>query len=139
MLSSLTLTKKPVLLCLKQLMMLLNQVISYYSSRLIEEGRKQWLTLLKQAASAYNNTWLAFQLEDNQLLRDFEGAQKPSSGYSIKHVPNNAAETFAEGQFNRFYILGLCKLAKSKSVPELIVYRAKETKNPRPRIKIPSC
>lgn len=104
----------------------------YYSSRFTEKGKEQWLSLLKQAASEYNEHWLAYMLEENQLLKGFEGARKPSGGYSIKHVPQSAAETFSEGQFNRFYILGLCKLAKRNGISHLIVYRAKESKIPRP-------
>jgi len=103
----------------------------YYSTGFNELGKKQWLPLLKQAVLEYDEHWLAFKLEENQLLKNLEGAQKPSGGYTIKHVPDIAANTIAEGQFNRFYILGLCKLAKSKGISELIVYRAKESKNPR--------
>ncbi len=103
----------------------------YYSTRLNEAGKKQWVPLLKQAASEKNEHWLAFRLEENQLLKSFEGAQKPSGGYSTKYVPNNASLTLAEGQFNRFYILGLCKLARSKGISELIVYRAKTTQSKR--------
>ncbi len=103
----------------------------YYSTRFNELGKKQWLPLLKQAALEYNEHWLAYKIEENQLLKNFEGVQKPLGGYTIKSVPNIAAETFAEGQFNRFYMLGLCKLASSQGISQLIVYRAKETKNPR--------
>ena len=76
----------------------------YYSTRFNEAGNKQWLPLLKQAAQEHNEHWLAYQLEVNGLMKGFEGAHKPSGGYTIKHVPHTAAETMAEGQFNRFYI-----------------------------------
>lgn len=104
----------------------------YYSTRLNESGKKQWLSLLKQAAIEYNENWLSFKLEENQLLSIIEGAQKHSGGDTIKHVPHTAAETLAEGQFNRFYILGLCKLAKFKNIDYLIMYRAKKSRNPQP-------
>ena len=104
----------------------------YFSKKFNENGIKQWLSLLKLAASEHNEHWLSFKLEENQLFSLFEGAQKPSGGYTIKHIPHTAAETIAEGQFNRFYILGLCKLAKSKNIDNLIIYRAKESRNPRP-------
>jgi len=55
----------------------------------------------------------------------------PSGGYTIKHVPNTAAETMAEGQFNRFYILGLCKRARAENISQLEVYRARESVAPR--------
>lgn len=104
----------------------------YYSTRFNDAGHKQWLPLLRQAAQEQNEHWLAYQLEANGLMKDFEGAQKPTGGYTIKHVPHTAAETMSEGQFNRFYILGLCKRARAEGIPELVVYRARESADPRP-------
>jgi hypothetical protein len=80
----------------------------YYSARFNDAGNRQWVPLLKQAAKEHNEHWLAYQLEANGLMKGLEGAHTPSGGYTIKHVPHTAAETMAEGQFNRFYILGLC-------------------------------
>ncbi len=37
----------------------------------------------------------------------------------------------AEGQFNRFYMLGLCRRAKAEGVSHLEVYRAEERAKPR--------
>jgi hypothetical protein len=104
----------------------------YYSARFNEAGNRQWLQLLRQAAREHNEHWLAYQLEANGLMRDFEGAHKPTGGYTIKHVPHTAAETMAEGQFNRFYILGLCKRGRVEGVSHLVVYRARESTAPRP-------
>src|SRR5687768_16462295 len=72
----------------------------YYSTRFNEAGKREWLPLLKQAAQEHNEHWLAYQLEANGLMKDFEGARQPTGGYTIKHVPHTAAETMAEGQFN---------------------------------------
>jgi hypothetical protein len=104
----------------------------YYSTRFNEAGRREWLPLLREAAREQNEHWLAYQLEAKGLLKDFEGAHRPTGGYTIKHVPNTAAETLAEGQFNRFYILGLCKRARAEGVSQLVVYRARESADPRP-------
>lgn len=104
----------------------------YYSTRFNDLGKQQWLPLLKQAALQYDEHWLSYQLEAQQLMKDFEGANKPSGGYTIKHVPHTASETFSEGQFNRFYILGLCKRARTENIDYLIVYRAKERAGTRP-------
>ena len=60
-----------------------------------------------------------------------EVAAKPSGGYSIRHVPSTAAQTQAEGQFNRFYMLGLARRARAEGIPTLEVYRAKESAEPR--------
>lgn len=103
----------------------------YFSTRLVEGGKQQWISLLKQAAKDHNEHWLAYQLETNVLLNDFEFSRKPSGGYTHKHVPHTAAQTLADGQFNRFYMLGLCKRAKSDGVNYLEVYRAKENRSSR--------
>ncbi len=47
-------------------------------------------------------------------------------------VPRNAHETLAEGEFNRFYIRGLCRRAIDEGLSALEVYRAKEVRDPRP-------
>jgi hypothetical protein len=104
----------------------------YYSTRFNSNGSQKWVPLLKEAAKQYNEHWLAYQLEANVLMKDFEGAQTPSGGYTIKHVPHTAAETMAEGQFNRFYILGLCKRANAEGITHLEIYRAKNVSEPRP-------
>lgn len=103
----------------------------YYSTRFNDKGFEQWLPLLKEAAETYNEHWLAFQLETKGLMKGYEGSMTPSGGYTIKHVPNTAAETMAEGQFNRFYILGLCKRARAEAISQLEVYRAKQSSAPR--------
>lgn len=74
----------------------------YFSTRFNDAGNKQWLPLLKEAAESHNEHWLAYQLETKGLMKDFEGAATPSGGYTVKHTPHTAAETMAEGQFNRF-------------------------------------
>jgi hypothetical protein len=104
----------------------------YFSTRFNHSGNMEWLPLLKQAAQEFNEHWLAYQLEANKLMKDFESARTPSDVYTIKHVPHTAAETMAEGQFNRFYILGLCKRARVEGMTHLEIYRAKERSEPRP-------
>jgi hypothetical protein len=103
----------------------------YSSARFNDAGQKQWLPLLKEAAKEHDEHWLAYQLEVKGLMKDFEGAMTPSGGYTVKHTPHTAAETMAEGQFNRFYILGLCKRAKAENISDLEIYRAKISNAPR--------
>lgn len=104
----------------------------YFSPRFNDEGRQLWLPLLKEAAADYNEHWLAYQLDANELMSGIEVARKPAGGYSIRHVPSTAAQTQAEGQFNRFYMLGLAKRARAEGIPYLVIYRAKERMEPRP-------
>ncbi len=105
----------------------------YYSTRFNDAGRREWLWLLKHAAQEHNEQWLAEQVESNHLLRELEGGRTPRGNYSVKHIPQEAAaDTLAEGQFNRFYMLGLAKRAKAEGITHLEVYRARPTSSPRP-------
>ncbi len=103
----------------------------YFSKRFNDLGNEQWIPLLKEAAKEHDEHWLAYQIESRNLLKGSEGAKTPSGGYTIRHVPNNASENMAEGQFNRFYILGLCKRAREEDISELEVYRARHSDHPR--------
>jgi len=103
----------------------------YYSTRFNDLGKQRWLPLLREAANLYNEHWLAFQIEAEVLMKDFEGSRTPSGGYTIKHVPHIASETMADGQFNRFYMLGLCKYARQQGINHLEIYRAKFSSEPR--------
>jgi hypothetical protein len=104
----------------------------YFSSRFNQTGKDNWLNLLKQAALHHNEHWLAFQLEYIGSFNSTEMFQKPSGSYSVKHVPHNASQTLAEGQFNRFYMLGLCLHAKTRDINSLEIYRAKTRSDSRP-------
>ncbi|MFA6307351.1 MAG: hypothetical protein WCS88_03485 [Patescibacteria group bacterium] len=103
----------------------------YYSTRFIDGQKEKWQQLLLEAAKNHNEHWLAFQIENNSMLKDFEEAEKPKGGYTIKHVPNTASETLASGQFNRYYILGLAQRAVLENKNALEVYRAKDSQEQR--------
>jgi len=103
----------------------------YFSTRFNPAGRQIWVELLIEAAINFNEHWLAFQIESRNLMNGLEVARRPTGGYTIRHVPQDASRVFAEGQFNRFYILGLCKRAVSEGISSLEIYRAKHTENPR--------
>jgi hypothetical protein len=98
----------------------------YYSKRFNQAGGSQWVGLLTEAARSHNEHWLAYQIETREMMKGSEVSATPSGGYTVKHVPDTAAETLADGQFNRFYILGLCRHAKNEGAAHLSVYRAKE-------------
>lgn len=103
----------------------------YFSKRFNEAGYAKWPELLLEAARKHDEHWLAYQLETQGLMKGIEESRTPSGGYTVKHVPHTAAETMAEGQFNRFYILGLCHRALAEGVDEVIIYRAKDVSQPR--------
>ncbi len=104
----------------------------YFSRRFNSAGHDAWLALLLEAARDHDEHWLAYQLEAGGLMKGLEGSRTRSGGYTTKHVPDTAAETMAEGQFNRYYILGLCRRATAEGKKQVFVYRAKAVRDPRP-------
>lgn len=103
----------------------------YYGKRLSVRGRADYPDLLKQAAMAHDDTWLANQLAMGGRLETMETYTRNGKTYQ-KKVPFDANETLAEGEFNRFYARGLCVCAAQDGTDGLIVYRAKQVKIPRP-------
>lgn len=104
----------------------------YSSKRFTTNGEALWPDLLLEAARKFDEHWLAYQMEARSMMKGLEGSATPSGGYTVKHVPHTAAQTMAEGQFNRYYILGVCRRAMASGADEVVVYRAKPVLKPRP-------
>lgn len=104
----------------------------YISPRLNDEGTRVWPSLLKEAAVSHTDAWLAAETRARRLLKTHEERRKPKGGATVAQVPANAHETLAEGEFNRFYVRGLCLRAIDENIPELVAYRARHSDNPRP-------
>lgn len=96
----------------------------YVSTIFTEDAKKNWVSLLKEAAQKHDEDWLANELNTRKSFL----AKNPKTG---RDTPWNAAQTLAFGQFKRFYILGLCTFAKKKSYSHIKVYRAMETEHHR--------
>lgn len=100
----------------------------YTSNRLNTAGVESYPEIIKEAAEKHDDTWFASQLRgkfnatENRKLKD-----KIISA----SVPVNANEMLAEGEFNRFYLRGLCLRAIQNNIPNLVIYRAKAVSNPR--------
>ncbi len=107
----------------------------YFSKRLSKVGIDDYPKLLSEATKTRNEIWLADQLRSGGRLKQTEERKKPKGGVTIAAVPITAPETLAEGEFNRFYIRGLCRRAIETGIQELIVYRAKEVERPRPEFE----
>jgi len=106
--------------------------ILYLSNRLSEPGLQQYPRLLKTAIEDGNDGTLEASLSKIGIFNATFPRKKPSGGYSEVKMPSNAAQTLAEGEFNRFYIRGICRVAIEANTNEVLVYRAKEVKQPRP-------
>jgi hypothetical protein len=103
----------------------------YLSPRLSWSGQRDYPRLLLDAAETGDDASLAAQLRGGGRLNAIETATRNGKTFS-KRVPVNAPETLAEGEFNRFYVRGLCLRAMEEGAEEVIVYRAKAVTSPRP-------
>lgn len=99
----------------------------YFGKRLSPKGIEDYPALIIEAASDYDDEWLANQLNQSGRLKSMEEYGKYGK---VRAVPYNAAETLALGEFNRFYIRGLCLRAVDEGV-DVTVYRGKESMNAR--------
>lgn len=105
----------------------------YTSPRLSGKGAVDYPALLRSAIEFGDDTFLAAELRRDGRLNATEQRRKPKGGYTTVAVPVTAADTLAEGEFNRFYARGLCRRTEVESNTELKVHRAKEVENPRPQ------
>lgn len=101
----------------------------YLSPRLL--NKELYADLLRKSAISGNDSTLADDLLRNKCIKSME-ARRTKSGTTMVNVPRDAHLTLAEGEFNRFYIRGLCNKA-IKDGDILEVYRAKSVSNPRPQ------
>lgn len=98
----------------------------YKSKVITEEGYILWPELLMEAAKCGNDATLAAALRQKNLIKSTQIANG-----KVKKVPITAAETLAQGEFNKYYIRGVCLHALANGHKEVTVYRAKNSVNPR--------
>jgi hypothetical protein len=103
----------------------------YRSPRLTSAGLADWPDLLRDAAREGNEATLAGALRSRGRLKHTELSHTKSGREITKDVPFNAAETLAEGEFNRYYVRGVCRVAIADGMTEVEVYRAKAVQTPR--------
>lgn len=101
----------------------------YISSRLTDAGVKQWPELLLRAAQVGDSDSLAQELGTPGLLNEYEVATR-NGKMNTKRVPVSAAETLAEGEFNRYYLRGLARIALATG-QRIEIYRGRASVNPR--------
>jgi hypothetical protein len=100
------------------------------SPRLTPDGEEQYPALLREAVQAHDEAWLTERLRP--YMRDTESRRTPSGGTTEAKVPYDAHESLAEGEFNRFYMRGLCARAIAEGIEHVEVYRGKQVNQPRP-------
>lgn len=104
----------------------------YKSKHFNDTGNSIYLDLIKQTVQQYDDDWLAERIRVGNCMNRTAMRRKPKGGYTEVKVPVTAPDTFAEGEFNRFYARGLCLHAIDLDIPSLLVYRAKAVMVPRP-------
>jgi hypothetical protein len=104
----------------------------YISARLSATGARDYSDLLIAAARDHDDAWLAAEIRKPGRLNPTEQRKARSGfGVTIAKVPITAADTMAEGEFNRFYIRGVCRRAIADGQSTVTIYRAKSVMNPR--------
>jgi len=103
----------------------------YYGKYLSPSGTAAFPVLLLEAVTAHDDDWLINSLGQPGYHLERYPRRTPSGGWTTAKVPYSAAETLGEGEFNRFYVRGLCLRALADGVDSLRVERVKEVANPR--------
>lgn len=103
----------------------------FLSPRLRKPGEEDYPRLLLEAVATHDIRWLVSELNKGGRLASSESYLR-GGRYFTRRVPSNAAEMIAEGEFNRFYCRGLCRMLLSTlDSAEVEVYRAKRVDEPR--------
>ena len=90
----------------------------YACKRMTDAGQRQFPALLRQAIREKDDRWLAEQLHDR--FRDAVPVGARSDYAAVE-----GSELIAEGEFNRYYMRGLCARAVEEGIAEVQVYRAR--------------
>ncbi|QMV51884.1 hypothetical protein [Ewingella americana] len=104
----------------------------YLSNYLTTRGKEIWPTLLEEAIQQ-DDAWLEKEIQNRGLLAEFYPRRKPKSEEMTQaRVPYTAAQTLAEGEFNRLYARGLSSRAISEGDEFVEAYRARHSEKSRP-------
>jgi len=102
----------------------------YLSKRFNDNGVKYFVELMTKHIQDGHDESLAQDLKSKGCFKTHEERNSKKGIISVK-VPENAHQTFSEGEFNRFYIRALC-LRSIEEKKQLQVYRGRHSENPRP-------
>lgn len=100
------------------------------SSRIRPTATEEYQSLLRQALAYYDDLWLEDRVEG--LVVHFELRQTPSGSTTTAKLPSYAPRVLAEGDFNRYYMRGVCARAIDEGRGVVEVYRARLSAEPRP-------
>jgi hypothetical protein len=95
------------------------------------QGQHDYVNLLREAIQNGNDATLEKDLRAHRRIIRALPRRTRSGKFGIAAAPLNAAQTLAEGEFNRFYIRALARRAIEDGIAELVVFRAKNVHTPR--------
>ena len=87
--------------------------------------------MLSEAAKSHDDDWLKVELTNHRCFKSGEVKHTRTGKITVAHTPFTAAETLAEGEFNRYYMRGVCLRAIDEGIAEVMVYRGKFVEQPR--------
>ncbi|MFL5631661.1 MAG: hypothetical protein ACJ77T_10430 [Gemmatimonadaceae bacterium] len=102
----------------------------HVSDRLRPTAIADYQRLLRDAVRYYDDRWLEEHASD--LLIEVENRRTRTGGTTTARVPQMAARMLAEGDFNRYYMRGVCLRAIEEGRQIVEVYRARLSVEPRP-------
>ena len=102
----------------------------YISPRLNGRGVSLYTAALKDAVSFGDAESLSNSLRMGCFQSHYQ-RHNPKGGFISVTMPYDAPQTLAEGEFNRYYIRGVCLRAIQQGEKMVRIYRAKVVRNPR--------
>jgi hypothetical protein len=102
----------------------------FLSPRLSARGIAEYPDLLRAALTDGSDVSLERALRAPGVMSTQERSRSRTGQPIVKRVPSNAATMIAEGEFNRYYIRGLCARALTEDA-RVVVYRARPSRSPR--------
>jgi hypothetical protein len=86
----------------------------FFSKKFNSEGDTQAPEILLDAATAYDEHWMAYEIENRNLMKTFDKREGSLGEYATTMIPDAASAAYAESQFNRFYMIAVCNAASSQ-------------------------
>jgi hypothetical protein len=103
----------------------------YYGKYLSPAGQEVWPDALTQAVTSYDDEWLQVTMTPTAYWLERYPRRTPSGGSTMAKVPSNAPQMLGEGEFNRFYIRGVCLRAIKDGINRIRIIRVKEVRQAR--------
>jgi hypothetical protein len=103
----------------------------YLSPRLSNLGLVAYPAVLLAAVAQGDADSLATSIANARMLNECETSHSRRGTAYVKRVQHDAHITLAHGEYNRFYLRGLCVRALEDGISHLEIYRAKVVNSPR--------